>query len=90
MLVKKTKQQTKATTYTSYVSAPTKCTPDICAIDSDDNDDVSMIEVTVGVVDKQSGLARFDESDYQTILGPTSWLAGDIKQQAQVLLKKEN
>ena len=93
---KKTKQQTKVTTCISYVSAPTKFTSDYCVIDSDDDvchnddDDVSITQVTVGVVDKQSALAKLDDSDYQTILSPTGWLTGDIIQQAQVLLQKEN
>ena len=39
---------------------------------------------------KQSPLAKPDESNYQTVLSPTSWLAADIIQQAQVLLQKEN
>ena len=88
---KKTKQQTKATTYISYVSAPTKSTSDYSVIDSDDDDDdVSITQVTIGVVDKQSAFAKLDESDYQTIISPTGWLTGDIIQQAQVLLQKEN
>ena len=41
-------------------------------------------------MDKQSTLAKLDESDYQTILSPSGWLTGDIIQQAQVLLQKEN
>ena len=96
VLVKKTKQQTKATTYISYVSAPTKSTSDYSVIDSDDDDDddddddVSITQVTIGVVDKQSAFAKLDESDYQTIISPTSWLTGDIIHQAQVLLQKEN
>ena len=52
--------------------------------------DVSITQVTVGVVAKQSALTELDESDYQTILSPTGWLTGDIIQQAQVLLQKEN
>lgn len=94
---KKTKQQAKAITCTSYESVPTKSTSDYSVIDSDDDgecdnddDDVSITQVTVGVVDKQSILAKLDESDYQTILSPTGWLTGDMIQQAQVLLQKEN
>ncbi|XP_068677854.1 uncharacterized protein [Montipora foliosa] len=101
---KKRKQQTKATTCTSYVSAPTKSTSDYSVIDGDNDDDchnddddddgadddISITQVTVGVVDKQSALAKLDESDYLTILSPTSWLTGDIIHQAQVLLQKEN
>ena len=98
---KKTKQQTKATTYTSYVSAPTKSTSDYSVIDGDNDDDDdddchkyddddSITQVTVGVVDKQSALARLDESDYQTIISQTGWLTGDIIQQSQALLQKEN
>ena len=93
---KKTKQQTQATTYTSYVSALTKSTSDYSVIDSDDDDchndddDVSIFQVTIGVVDKQSAFAKLDESDYQTIISPTGWLSCDIIQQAQVLLQKEN
>jgi len=34
-------------------------------------DDVSITQVTVGVVDKQSALAKLDEWDHQTILSPT-------------------
>ena len=88
---KKTKQQAKAITCTSYESVPTKSTSDYSVIDSDvSDDDVSITQVTVGVVDKQSTLAKLDESDYQTILSPTGWLTGDMIQQAQVLLQKEN
>ena len=95
---KKRKQQTKATTCTSYVSAPTKSTSDYSVIDgdndddchNDDDDDISITRVTVGVVDKQSALAKLDESDYHTILSPTGWLTGDIIHQAQVLLQKAN
>lgn len=92
MLVKKTKQQAKSTTCTSYVSASAKSTSDYSVIDSydDDYDDDSITQVTVGVVDKQSALAKLEESDYQTIFSPTSWLTGDMIQQAQVLLWKEN
>lgn len=89
---RKTKQHTKATSCTSYVSVPTKSASDYSVIesDNDDDDDVSIPQVTVGVVDKQSVLAQLDEGDYQTILSPTGWLTGDIIQQAQVLLQKEN
>ena len=75
------------------MSTSTKSTADYSVIDSDDDDcdnDVSITQVTVGVVDKQSTLAKLDESDYQTIFSPTGWLTGDIIQQAQVLLQKEN
>ena len=37
-------------------------------------------------MDKQTALAKLDESHYQTILSPTGWLTGDTIQQAQ----KEN
>ena len=84
--------------YTCYVSAPTKSRSDYSVIDSgdddndcdNDDDDVSITQVTVGVVDKQSTLAKLDESDYQKILSPTVWLTGDMIQQAQVLLQKAN
>ena len=52
--------------------------------------DVSITQGTVGVVDKQSALARLDVTDHQLILCPTGWLTGDIIQQAQVLLQKGN
>ena len=91
---KKAKRQVKATTCTSYVSAPTKSTTEYSVIDSDDDDDneydVSITLGTVGAVNKQSALAKLVESDYQTILSPTGWLTCDIIQQGQVLLQKEN
>ena len=96
VLVKK--QLVKATTCTSYVSAPTKSTTDYSVVDhdSDDDDDdddedaVSITQVTVGAANKRSALAKLVESDYETILSPTGWLTCDIIQQAQVFLQKEN
>ena len=82
MLVKNTKQQAKATTCTSYESVPTKSASDYSVIgsdddddecDNDDDDDVSITRVTVGVVDKQSTLAKLDQGDHQRILSPTVW-----------------
>ena len=92
---KKAKQLVKATTCTSYVSAPTKSTTDYSVVDhdSDDDDDdydaVSITQVTVGAANKRSALAKL-ESDYETILSPTGWLTCDIIQQAQVFLQEEN
>ena len=93
---KKAKQLVKATTCTSYVSAPTKSTTDYSVVDhdSDDDDDdedaVSITQVTVGVANKRSALAKLVESDYETILSPNGWLTCDIIQQAQVFLQKIN
>lgn len=53
---KKAKQLVKATTCTSYVSEPTKSTTDYPVMhdsDGDDEDDVSITQVTVGAANKQ-------------------------------------
>ena len=69
---KKAKQLVKATTCTSYVSAPTKSTTDYSVVDhdSDDDDDdydaVSITQVTVGAANKRSALAKL-ESDYNRL-----------------------
>ena len=93
---KKTKQLVKATTCTSFSSASTKSTTDYPVVhdsdgdDVDDEDDVSITQVTVGAANRQSAVAKLVESDYQTILSPTRWLTCGIIQQVQVLLRKEN
>ena len=58
--------------------------------DSESEDEIEITKVSTGSVDKFGPLAMLGNSDYAVISDPAVWLAGDIIQSAQDLIKQVN
>lgn len=71
-------------------NASAASTQDISDFSSDSDDDIEVIKVTSGQVNKQGELASLQDYHYRLIIDPTGWLDCDIIQRAHVLLHEVN